>query len=94
MHNWTYISQHLVEWSMQPYVTILGFWFYPILFSAIIAYVYLKLQSATAGVIMILILIAVFGNALMGVDLWVTFLHIITALVITALVIVFILKRR
>jgi len=94
MQNWTYWMENLVELSMQGYVTSLGFFFYPVLFSFITAYVYLKLQSATGAVIVILVIMAVFGNALMGVEAWVTMMHLFCALVITGLVLVFVSKRR
>ena len=94
MRNFTYWMENLVELSMQGYITAFGFFFYPLLFSFIIAYVYLKLQSAVAAVIVILIIMAVFGNALMGVEAWVTVMHLFTALVITGLVLLFVSKRR
>ena len=92
--NFTYWQQNLVEMSMQGYVNALGFFFYPILFTFIIAYVYIKMQSAVAAVVILLLIMAVFGNTLLGVDIWVTIMHILAAIVTMSLVLVFIIKRR
>jgi len=94
MHNWTYITQHLYEWSMQGYNTTLGFLFYPIFFSGIIIYVYLKYESYTMLAAIVLILVAAFWNVLAKIPLFVTFLHITTAMIITGLLLYFISKRR
>jgi len=79
---------------MLGYMNVLGVFVWPLIFTAIIGYIYLKNQSAVAGVAAILILFAAFGNALMGVDPWYSFMQIIVAIVVTALILVFITKFR
>ena len=94
MNNWTYIMQNFMEWSTQGYVSALGFLFYPILFTGIIGYVYLKQQSLVAVAAAILIIFSAFGNALVDVEPFMNFLYISVSLIVTALVLWFILKRR
>jgi len=94
LHNWTYISQNLVEWSLQPYITAMGFLFWPTMFSAVIGYVYLRNQSLVSAAIISLILFGVFGNLLMNVDLWISTMQILISLIITGLVLVFLTRMR
>ena len=94
LHNFTYIQQNLVEWSMQGYIYALGFLAWPLIFSGVVGYVYLKQQSAVAAVVAVLIIFAAFGNAFVGVDIFVSLMYIITALVMTALLLVFLSRRR
>jgi hypothetical protein len=94
MDNWTYWMENLVQLSFEGYIRVLGYFFYPVMFSFIIAYVYVRMQSLTAAAVAILVIIAVFGNALVGVEPWITVLHISVALIVTALLLIFIIKRR
>lgn len=94
MHNWTYITQNFVEWSTKGYVLALGFLFWPMVFTSIIVYVYLKQQSLVALAVVSLIIFAAFGNALLNVEPFMNFLYIGVSLIMTALVLWFILKRR
>lgn len=80
--------------SLQGYENVVGVFIWPLIFTPIICYVYLKNQSATAGVTAILILFAAFSNALIGVDAWYSLMYIIVGLVITVLILVFITKIR
>lgn len=94
MHNFTYWIENFVDLSVLSYVNIFGFFFWPFLFTVIIAYVYFEMESFVAATIVVLIIMSVFGNALMGVDAWVTLMHLFVALVTTALILIFISKRR
>jgi len=76
------------------YTNVLGVFLWPLIFSAIIGYIYLKNQSATVAAAGILIIFAAFSNALIGVDPWYSLMHIIVALVITGLILVFLTKVR
>jgi uncharacterized sodium:solute symporter family permease YidK len=78
---------------MSGYVTVMGVFVWPIIFVAIIGYVYLKQQSLTAAAIAALIIFAVFGNALVGVDILVNFLYIALSLIVTGVVLLFIIRR-
>jgi len=94
LHNFTYIQEHLVEWSLAPYITAMGFLFWPTIFSAIIGYVYMKNQSAVSATVAALILFGMFGNILMHVELWISAMQILVALIITGLVLVFLTRMR
>ena len=87
IHNWTYITQHFVEWSTQGYETALGFFFWPLVFTGVIGYVYLKNQSLVAAAAVILILFAAFFNAIaLMVQPWINFLYIAVSLIITGVI--------
>ena len=94
LHNFTYIQENLVAWSLQGYVTVLGYFFLPLIFCIISGYVYLNQRSATAAAIAILLLFSVFGGMLLDVDLFNMLMQIIVALIMTALVLIFLSKRR
>ena len=79
---------------MSGYTTALGVFVWPLIFSAILGYVYLKNQSllmVAAGALMIM---AVFGNALIGMEVWINLLYVLTALIIAALFLIFFVRRR
>ena len=95
LHNMTYWMQHLYDMGFGPYVTILGtgiFW--AIMFTVIGGYIYMKQQSVVAWAIGMLILIAAFGNTLIGVDPWISAMQIFVALALMGLFLVFITKYR
>ena len=71
----------------------LGFLFYPLIFTAILGYVYLKNQSVVVLAAAILIFVVAFGNTLFGVGIFGTFLHIIVALAFSVLMLIFISRR-
>ena len=93
MHNFTYIAQNLVNWSMSAYTTVLGGFVWPVIFAAVIGYVYLKNQSLTIAAVAALIIFAVFGNALVGVDAFINFLYIGVSLITTGIILLFIIRR-
>ena len=93
-HNFTWIMQHFMQWSMQGYETVLGVFVWPLIFTAVVGYVYMKQQSAVAAAIATLIIFAAFINALLGVDTWRNIMYIFTALAITALFLIFFTKVR
>ena len=92
--NWSTIMENFMQWSTQGYTTALGFFFYPVFFAGIIGYIYIKNQSLTVTAGAILIIVAVFGNVIMGIDAFVNLLWVITALIFTAVIIVFIKRRK
>jgi len=83
-----------MEYSTQGYINVVGFLFWPIVFSAIIGYVYLKNQSVTIVAVVILIVFAAFGNMFVGVDEWYSLMYILVALAVTGLLLVFLTKVR
>jgi len=92
--NFTDIIQNLVNWSTHGYVMTLGVFFWPILFTGIIGYVYLKQQSLVAAAVAILILFAAFFNAIaLTVQPWINFLYIAVALIVSYVFYRLFLKR-
>jgi hypothetical protein len=79
---------------MSGYTTVLGVFVWPIIFTAILGYVYLKNQSLIVVVAAILMIMAVFGNALVGVDVWINMLYVFTALIVASLFLIFFVRRR
>jgi hypothetical protein len=94
MHNFTYIQQHLVEWAMSGYTTVLGVFVWPIIFTGVLGYLYLKNQSLVILAAGILMIMAVFGNALLGVDVFINLLYVVTAMIVAALFLIFFVRRR
>ena len=77
---------------MQPY-------FWVLFFGAIIGYVYLAMQSLTAAVIVILLVLGIFGTTTLSgyfaaVPVFFQFLYIITIVGLSSLVVAFVIKRR
>jgi len=94
MHNFTYWSEHFFEMAFLGYQNAIGFLFWPLIFTAVLAYVYQKSQSLVAVAATILIITAGFGNHLMNVNIYFSILHIFTALILSILVLIFITKMR
>jgi hypothetical protein len=82
-----------MEWSFQGYINAMGFFFWPILFTAIIVYVYLKNQSMVAAAVAILIIVTVFSNAFAGVNPYLNFLYIVVSLIVSGLILMIFIKR-
>jgi hypothetical protein len=83
-----------MQWSMQGYTTALGFFVWPIIFIGVITYVYLKNQSVVAASIAILIIVTAFSDTFIDVPALYTFLHVLVALIIAGLFLVFFTKMR
>ena len=96
MHNFTYIMENFWTWSLQGYSTTLGFFFWPIVLSGIIGYIYLKNQSAMAATVAILLFMAAFATTGIWTDIgpFVMILQIIVTLTSATLVVIFISKWR
>ena len=94
--NFTTIMENFWEWSLQGYVNAVGFLFYPIVFSAIIGYIYLKNQSALSATIAILLFFGAFGatGVLANVPALMMVFYLITTLVSGVLVLLFVSKWR
>lgn len=90
----TNISGNFTYWLTQGYVNVLGFLFLPLLYTGIIGYVYVRLRSATAGVVAILVIFSAIGEAFLRVDPLTSFFHILVALVVTTLIIAFVSRVR
>jgi len=79
---------------MYGYNMVLGVFVWPLIFCAVIGYIYLKQQSFVAAAVATMIIIAVFGNYLVGMEIWVSLMYILVALAITGLFLIFLSKRR
>ena len=96
MHNFTYIMENFWAWSTQGYVDVVGYFFWPVVLSAVIGYIYLKNQSVVAAAIAILLFLAAFGatGIFAHISAFVMILQIIVTLACTALVVLFLSKWR
>lgn len=94
LHNWSYIQGNLTQWLLQGYTNVLGIFVWPIIFTAILGYIYLKNQSLVVVAAGILMVMAVFGNALVGVDVWINLLYVLTAVIVASLFLIFFVRRR
>lgn len=94
--NFTNIMSDFWDWALQGYVNIVGFLFYPIVFSAIIGYIYLKNQSALSAVIAILLFFGAFGatGVLANVPALNMAFYLIVCIVSGVLVLLFVSKWR
>jgi len=94
--NWSTWHTDIFNWSMQGYTNAAGFFVWPIIFSFIIGYVYIKQKSAVAAAASILVLFACFGTSslMIGVSEWVMFMQLMFALVVTGMVVLFLMRRR
>ena len=84
----------IIDYSMSAYINILGAFTYPLIFCGIIGYVYMKQQSVIAASVATLILFAAFNTAILGVDIFVTVMHILITISIGALFLMFFSKWR
>ena len=73
---------------------VLGLFVWPLIFMAVIGYIYLKQQSFVAAAVAAMIIMAVYGNYMAGMETWVSIMYILVALAITALFLIFLSKRR
>ena len=96
MHNFTYIMENFWSWSLQGYTGVIGFFFWPIMLSAIIGYIYLKNSSVMAATTAILLFMAAFAatGIFTNVGPYVMILQIIVTLSSAALVILFVSRWR
>ena len=96
MHNFTYIMENFWTWTLQGYVGVVGFFFWPILLSAIIGYIYLKNSSVMAATIAILLFMAAFATTGIFTDIgpFIMILQIIVTLSCATLVVLFISRWR
>lgn len=94
INNWSYWAENLMELSMQGYTDTLGVFVWPLIFTAVIGYVYLKNQSVVTAAAAGLILFAAFSNVLIGVSVWANLMMVLICLAITGLLLFFIVKRR
>jgi len=96
MHNFTYVIENFWSWSTQGYTTAIGFYFYPLIFSGIIGYLYIKTESALVASIAILLLVG--GYTATGifsdVQPWKLFLQIVVTLTSIGLIILFLSRWR
>jgi len=83
-------------WSTQGYTETVGFFFWPIMLSAIIGYIYLKNQSVVVASVAILIFLGAFASTgiFIHVSAFVLLLQLIITLACTGLVVLFVSRWR
>ena len=96
MNNITYIMENFWTWSLQGYIDVFGFFFWPIIFSGIIGYIYLKSQSVISATIVILLLCGAFATTgiFTNVSAFIMILQLIVTLACVSLVVMFVSKWR
>lgn len=96
MHNFTYVIENLWSWSTQGYTTAMGFFFYPLLFSGIIGYLYIKTNSALVATVSILLLVGGYTatGIFTNVEIWVLLLQIVATLTTIGLILLFLSRWR
>ena len=96
MHNFTYIMENFWVWSTQGYTNVVGYFFWPIVLSAIIGYIYLKNQSAIAASVAILLFLSAFAftGIFAHVSAFVMILQLVVSIACTGLVILFVSRWR
>jgi len=98
--NFTEIIGNFTSWSLQGYTdstyAVVGVFFWPMMFMAVFGYVYIKQQSAVAAVVASIIIFAAFGatGVFAGAEIFTQMMHLFTALILTALFLVILSKRR
>ena len=94
--NWTDWSSDLFGKSMAGYETAMGVFAWVLIFSGIIAYVYVKQQSYVAAASAGIVILTAFASTgyIIGADSWILLITIIICLAITGLFVLFISKRR
>ena len=94
--NFSEWQPNLFTMSIMGYVQVVNIFFWPIVFSGIIAYVYRKNMSAVSAGVAILIIFAgtATSDVFLGADVFVLFMQLALTLVFTGLVVVFLLRRR
>ena len=93
-----FLEGGMVYYAMRGYTTALGFLVYPLIFTGIIGYIYIKQQSIISAVVVILLLIGAFGTALVqyytGVESWISAMAIFVGLGLASLFVLWLTKSR
>ena len=94
--NFTNFQQNLIEWSIQGYTSVFGGFFWAILLTGVIVYVFIKNSSAVTAVVAIIIIMAGFGTSsvMLQIQPWVMLMQLVTALGIAGLVVVYFTRSR
>jgi len=89
MENYSYIMEHFWSWILQGYNTSLGFFFYPLIISAVVGYVYIKTNGVVAFSVAVLLIFGAYGTTSIFNDMqpFVLFLQILVAFACTGLVV-------
>ena len=94
--NFSYIQQNLITWVIQGYTDVLGGFFWAMLFSGIIIYVYVKNASLVTAAVAIIIIFAGFGTStvMLNIPAFTAAMQLIVAFAIAGLVTVYLTRRR
>lgn len=98
--NFSQVIQNLTSWSMQGYYgseyAVIGNFFWAIVFMGYFGYIYTRNQSTVSAVVGTIILFSAFGatSVFAGLEIFTVFMHLVTALVLTGLLLYILSKRR
>jgi len=94
MYNFTDIIQHFSTWTTQGYYIVFGSLFLPLMYMGIVGYIYVRMRSATAGAIAILVIFTAIGDMFLDVGILVSAFHIFVSLIFAILVVAFLSRMR
>lgn len=87
--------ENFFTWATNCFDVAMGFFFWPLIFTGLIGYVYLKNQSLVIAAGAILLIFAVFFNAfLLSVQPWINFLYIAVSAIVASLFVMVFLRGR
>jgi len=94
--NWTRTVSDFWNWSLQGYESAVGWLFFPLVFVAILGYIYVKTESVVSLSVGIILLMMSFTgySVFAGVSLLVLFLQIVVTLSIVGLLLLFLSRWR
>ena len=93
---WNNSTNNFMQYATEAYTnTVVGQWFYPVLFLGIIGYVYAYMRSAVVAMIAIMITFSIFATtAFAASDEISTLLYIIVILIMGVLFVLLITQKR
>jgi hypothetical protein len=94
--NFTDIMENFWTWSTQGYTTTLGPYFYPLMMSGIIGYLFIKTESGLVATVATLLIVGAYTAAgiFSGVGPFSLLLQILGTLVTVGLIVLFVSRWR
>ena len=90
----------IINYSLQPYTDIIGYFVYQLIFCGVIGYVYMKQQSVIAASVVTLILFAAFDIVVLGgtgsaeTEAFTTLMHVLVSIAVGVLFLMIFIRSR
>lgn len=96
MHNFTYFIENFWDYTLQGYITSMGYFWYPLVIGGIIGYIYVKTQSVLVFSVGTLLIFVGYAstNIFANVGIFTILLQIIVTLSIAGLIVLFLSRWR